>query len=306
MISEISQRLHDPITYALPAIALIIIVEILVLRYDEDDTRRFDLRDTRASVLTGVGALVVSTVSRSISLLVYAWVYVEVAPFHLPENAWYTWVILFFGVDLTIYGYHRMTHRVRVMWAGHQVHHSSEYLNVAVAVRRKWAQWFEKLMWLPLPLLGVPPVLVFTMQSLHLLYGIFAHTEKIGKCPAFIEAVFVTPSHHRVHHGSDQIYLDKNYGSILIIWDRLFGTFQPELHRPTYGLTTPLSSNSVWHIQIHEFAKMFRDVRRAGSWRHRLGYVFGPPGWKPVATGTARGGGQTESSYEAPLPGGTR
>ncbi|MFK4099084.1 sterol desaturase family protein [Streptomyces sp. NPDC019531] len=256
---------------------------------------RYSLADTRANILTGVGALVISSVLRTVALFFYAWIYVYVAPFRLPADAWYTWVALFFGVDLTIYVYHRMTHRIRLLWAGHQVHHSSQYLNVSVALRRKWAQWFEKLMWLPLPLLGVPPALVFTVHSLHLLYGLFAHTEKIGTLPRPVEAVFVTPSHHRVHHGSDPEYLDKNYGSILIVWDRLFGTFQPELHRPTYGLTKPVDTHSVWRIQVHEFAQMFRDVRGATSWRDRVGYVFGPPGWRP-----AKSTSDTDATDSAP------
>ncbi|OKH99751.1 C-5 sterol desaturase [Streptomyces sp. CB02923] len=283
MFSHLSERLHDPVIYALPVVALIIAVEFIAIRLDRDDRRRFDARDTRANVLTGLGALAVSSVLRTAALVFYAWLYAYVAPFRLPADAWYTWVVLFFGVDLTIYVYHRMTHRVRMLWAGHQVHHSSQYLNVSVALRRKWAQWFEKLMWLPLPLLGVPPVLVFTMHSVHLLYGLFAHTEKIGKLPKFIEAVFVTPSHHRVHHGSDPEYLDKNYGSILIVWDRMFGTFQPELHRPTYGLTQQIDTHGIWQIQWHEFSRMLRDIRLARTWRDRAGYVFGPPGWRPAA-----------------------
>ncbi|WP_370415306.1 sterol desaturase family protein [Streptomyces fradiae] len=282
MFSQLSERLHDPVVYALPVVALIILVEFVAIRLDRDETKRFDHRDTRANIVTGLGALVVSSVLRTAALVFYAWLYTSVAPFQLPADAWYTWVVLFFAVDLTIYVYHRMTHRIRLLWAGHQVHHSSQYLNVSVALRRKWAQWFEKLMWLPLPLMGVPPVLVFTMHSVHLIYGLFAHTEKIGKLPRVVEAVFVTPSHHRVHHGSDPEYLDKNYGSILIIWDRMFGTFQPELHRPTYGLTKQLETHSVWRIQWHEFARMIQDIRRARSWRDRAGYVFGPPGWRPA------------------------
>ncbi|ORT59106.1 C-5 sterol desaturase [Streptomyces sp. CB03238] len=274
--------------YALPAVALIILVEFVAIRFDDDDRERFSTEDTRANILTGLGALAISSVLRTAALVFYAWLYVYVAPFQLPADSWYTWVILFIGVDLTIYCYHRMTHRIRLLWAGHQVHHSSQYLNVSVALRRKWAQWFEKLMWLPLPLMGVPPALVFTMHSLHLIYGLFAHTEKIGKLPRPIEAIFVTPSHHRVHHGSDAEYLDKNYGSMLIIWDRMFGTFQPELHRPTYGLTKQLTTHSIWRIQVHEFAQMFRDIRGASSWRDRAGYVFGPPGWKPPQARTGQ------------------
>lgn len=285
MFHQIQERLHDPVVFALPAIALLIAVELLALRFgsDGDEVKRYDPRDHRASILTGLGALVVTTLLKAGSLALYAYIHAYLSPWHLPANTWFTWLLVFVGVDLTIYGYHRMAHRVRVMWAGHQVHHSSEYLNVSTALRRKWAQWFEKLIWIPMVFLGIPPVMIFTMQSLHLIYGLWVHTEKIGKLPRAIEFVLVTPSHHRVHHGSDPEYLDKNYGSILIIWDRLLGSFQPETKRPTYGLTKQIDSFSMKTIQLHEFAAMFHDIRGARGWRDRLGYVFGPPGWHPEA-----------------------
>ncbi|UQU63858.1 sterol desaturase family protein [Couchioplanes caeruleus] len=297
MMDQVLDRLHDPAVYALPAIALLIVVE-MIATYVDDDTKGYDRRDLRANVLTGIGALVVSTLMRTAALAIYAVAYVYIAPWHLDPGAWYTWVLLFFAVDILLYWYHRMAHRVRLMWAGHQVHHSSEYLNISVALRRKWAQWFEKIIWLPLPLLGVPPWMVFTMHSLHLLYGLFVHTEKIDKLPRPIEYFFVTPSHHRVHHGSDPEYLDKNYASTMIIWDRMFGTFQPEIRRPTYGLTTQINTHSIWRIQVHEFAAMIRDVRRARTFRHRLGYIFGPPGWQP----TDLDGAPAEGSLPTPAP----
>jgi len=296
-VEQILDRLHDPAVYALPAIALLIIVEMIATYFD-DDTKGYDRRDLRANVLTGIGALVVSTLMRTAALALYTVAYVYVAPWHLDPGAWYTWVFLFFAVDILLYWYHRMAHRVRLMWAGHQVHHSSEYLNISVALRRKWAQWFEKIIWLPLPLLGVPPWMVFTMHSLHLLYGLFVHTEKVGKLPRPIEFFFVTPSHHRVHHGSDPEYLDKNYSSTLIIWDRMFGTFQPEIRRPVYGLTTQIGTHSIWRIQVHEFAAMIRDVRGARTFRHRLGYIFGPPGWQP----SDRDEATTDGSLPTPAP----
>ncbi|WP_406218234.1 sterol desaturase family protein [Streptomyces decoyicus] len=282
MLSQILDRLRDPIVFALPAVGLLVAIEMLALRFgDGKDAKGFDARDTRASVLTGLGALVVSTLLRAAALGLYAVVYTYLAPFHLPADAWWTWVVLFFGVEFLLYWYHRSAHMIRIIWAGHQVHHSSEYFNTSTALRRKWAQWFEKLVWLPLPLLGVPPVLVFTMHSFHLIYGLFAHTEKVGRLPRPLEFLFVTPSHHRVHHGTEPEYLDKNFGSILIIWDRMFGTFQPEGRRPTFGLTKQINTYSIWKIQVHEFATMAREIRGADTWRHRLGYLFGRPGWRP-------------------------
>jgi sterol desaturase/sphingolipid hydroxylase (fatty acid hydroxylase superfamily) len=168
------------------------------------------------------------------------------------------------------------------VWATHQAHHSSEYFNFATALRQKWNNSAEILFWLPLPLLGVPPALVFLGFSVSLVYQFFVHTERIDRLWRPVELLFNTPSHHRVHHGSDPEYLDRNYGGILIVWDRVFGSFQPELHRPTYGLTTPVGTYHVLRLQTHEYAAILRDVRRAPGLRDKLGYVFGPPGWRPA------------------------
>ncbi|GGW18024.1 sterol desaturase family protein [Streptomyces capoamus] len=306
MLDKVIDRLHDPAVYAMPAMALLIVIELLAIKFGDDPDGRqgYDPRDHRASIITGLGALVSSTLLRTVALALYLLVYEYVAPWHLSPTAWTTWFVVFWGVEFLLYWYHRAAHAIRLIWAGHQVHHSSQYLNLSTALRRKWAQWFEKMVWLPLPLLGVHPAMVFTMHSVHLLWGLFAHTEKIRKLPRPIEYVFVTPSHHRVHHGSDPEYLDKNFGSILIIWDRIFGTFQPELHRPTYGLTKQLETYSIWKIQLHEFATMVRDVRGARTLRHKLGYVFGPPGWQPAEdTGAGHGDRPEPKSAAVELPG---
>ncbi len=199
-------------------------------------------------------------------------------------DAWYTWVILLVGIDVLWYWYHRMAHRVRLVWATHQAHHSSEYFNYATALRQKWNNSGEIIMWLPLPLIGIPPWMVFVGFSVSLVYQFFVHTERVGKLPRPIEFVFNTPSHHRVHHGSDPDYLDRNYAGILIIWDRMFGTFKAEEHRPTYGLTKPVGTYNIWDLQTHEYRAIARDWRTAGTFRDKLGYAFGPPGWAPKQT----------------------
>ena len=136
------------------------------------------------------------------------------------------------GVDLLWYSYHRASHRVRLMWAGHQAHHNSTYFNLSTAVRQKWNPWFELMFWTPLPLLGMPPWMIFTSFSVNLVFQFFVHTERVDRLPRPIEFLFNTPSHHRVHHASDKQYLDKNYAGILIIWDRMFGTYAEETVPP--------------------------------------------------------------------------
>jgi len=287
MLAHIEEQLHDPVGYALPVFALFIVVELLAIRHSDGDESGHRLRgyapaDTRTSLFMGLIGSLVAVLFRAVSLVGFAALYVYVAPWHLPADAWWTWVLLILSVDLLWYCYHRMSHRVRVVWAAHQAHHSSQYFNYSTALRQKWNLWFENLMWLPLPLLGMPPVLVYTGFSVNLIYQFWVHTEKIGKLPRAFEFVFNTPSHHRVHHGSDPEYLDKNYAGILIIWDRMFGTFAEERHRPTYGLTTPVTTYNLLRLQFGEYAAIVRDLRGARSWRDRGGYLFGPPGWRPA------------------------
>ncbi|KXF56205.1 C-5 sterol desaturase [Rhodococcus sp. SC4] len=293
--SALLTPLHEPVTLAIPAFVLFLAIEWFAARHLEDATfdpdgrsrpvrGGYERRDARASVSMGAVSILTTTFWKLLALIGYSAIWVYLAPWHLPADAWYTWVILIVGVDALFYAYHRMAHRIRLIWATHQAHHSSEYFNFSTALRQKWNNSAEILMWIPLPLIGIPPWMVFIGFSVNLVYQFFVHTERIGTLPRPIEFVFNTPSHHRVHHGCDPEYLDRNYAGILIVWDRMFGTFQPETHRPTYGLTTPVGTYNIWKLQTREYAAIVRDWRRASSWRDKLGYVFGPPGWAPSGT----------------------
>ncbi len=288
------EQVRDPVLFAIPFFLLLLILEWTAARKlasiesapDQSGKPRppsggYLTRDSWASISMGLVSVATSAGWKALALLGYAAIYAYLAPWHLPVNRWYTWVIAFLGVDLLYYGYHRIAHRVRLIWATHQAHHSSEYFNFATAVRQKWNNSGEILMWLPLPLLGLPPWMVYFSWSLNLIYQFWVHTERIGKLPRPVEFVFNTPSHHRVHHGMDKIYLDKNYGGIFIIWDRMFGSFQPELFRPHYGLTKQVDTFNIWTLQTREYVAIGRDWRSATRLRDRLGYVFGPPGWTP-------------------------
>ncbi|MFS0896163.1 sterol desaturase family protein [Mycolicibacterium litorale] len=282
--------MREPVLFAIPFFLVLLIVEWTAARRLEhlESAERapagaYVARDAWTSLSMGLVSVVTMAAWKFGALIGYAALYTYVAPWQLPSTQWYTWVIAIVGVDLLFYCYHRVAHRVRLVWATHQAHHSSEYYNFATALRQKWNNSGEIVMWLPLPLLGVPPWMVFASFSISLIYQFWVHTERIGTLWRPIEFVFNTPSHHRVHHGRDAEYLDRNYGGILIIWDRLFGTFQRELFRPHYGLTKPVDTYNIWRLQTHEYAAIARDVRRARRWRDRLGYAFGPPGWKPAA-----------------------
>jgi sterol desaturase/sphingolipid hydroxylase (fatty acid hydroxylase superfamily) len=282
-MSSFADSLHDPVTYAVPVFVLFIVLEALSMRFLEDDAADFtgyEARDTRTNILMGLGSLVVNGVARVAALLGYAALYV-IAPFHFDTHQWYTWVFALLAVDLLFYTEHRAAHRVRILWAAHQAHHNSRRFNLSTAVRQKWNPWWELLVWVPLPLLGVPPWLLFTAFSINLIFQFFVHTERIDRMWRPVEFVFNTPSHHRVHHASDKEYLDRNYGGMLIIWDRLFNSYVEEKQRPTYGLTKNIETYNVFRLQYHEYGAIFRDVRRAPTLRAKLGYLFGPPGWTP-------------------------
>jgi sterol desaturase/sphingolipid hydroxylase (fatty acid hydroxylase superfamily) len=282
-MAPFADSLRDPVTYAIPVFVLFMALEMLSMRYLEDDEsgpRGFEAKDTRTNIWMGFGSLIVNGGARIVALLGYAALYV-LTPLRLDPHDWYTWVFAIVFVDLLFYTEHRAAHRVRILWAAHQAHHSSRRFNLSTAVRQKWNPWWELLVWVPLPLLGLPPWMIFTTFSINLIYQFWVHTERIDKMWRPVEFVFNTPSHHRVHHASDPDYLDKNYAGILIIWDRMFGSFVAETHRPTYGLTTNVDSYNPFKLQYYLYGDIWRDVRRARSWRDRLGYVFGPPGWQP-------------------------
>jgi sterol desaturase/sphingolipid hydroxylase (fatty acid hydroxylase superfamily) len=281
-VSAFANELRDPVTYAIPVFVLFMALEIASLRHLDDDVanRGYERRDTRTNVFMGLGSLVVNGGARVVALLGYSALYV-VSPLRLDPHRWWAWVYALLAVDLLFYAEHRAAHRVRLLWAAHQAHHSSQRFNLSTAVRQKWNPWWELLVWVPLPVLGMPPWMIFFTFSINLIYQFFVHTERIDRMWRPIEFVFNTPSHHRVHHASDAEYLDKNFAGILIIWDRMFGSFRAERHRPTYGLTHNVDSYNPFKLQYYMYADIWRDVRRARSWRAKLGYVFGPPDWSP-------------------------
>lgn len=286
-LQYIWDSIQNPILYALPVFLVCIAIEAAFYAWDAKNDRAaagsgYLAIDSRTSLTMGMGAMVFMVGFKMATLVLFTFLWVYVAPWHLPTDTWWSWVLMFVIVDLAWYGNHRFSHRVRIGWAAHQAHHSSEFFNLSTALRQKWNPWSEAIFWLPLPLLGFEPWMIYVAFGANLVYQFFSHTERIGRLWRPIEFVFNTPSHHRVHHGSDEIYLDKNYGGILIVWDRMFGTFQPELHTPTYGLTTPVGTYNVLKLQYHEYGNIWRDVRSASGLRNKLGHIFGPPGWKPA------------------------
>lgn len=188
-------------------------------------------------------------------------------------------------VDFAFYWYHRAIHEVRFGWAAHVNHHSSQYYNVGTALRSSFVEtWLEPLMLVPVVLLGIDPIMAIALMSINHLYQYWLHTRHIGKLGP-VEWVMNTPSHHRVHHGSNLQYCDKNYAGTFIIWDKLFGTFEPEVEEPVYGIRYQLESRNPVTVIFHEWVAIARDLKTARSAYEALGMVFGPPGWKADGTG---------------------
>ena len=270
--------MKDLIQYAIPGFIILLVAEVIVTAIQQKDY--YDKMDTVSSLSMGIGNVIIGFVSKAIVFGAYTLVY-QFRLFTIDMAQWWPWVVLFFADDFSYYWFHRISHSSRYFWASHVVHHSSMKYNLGTALRQTWTGNITGafIFWIWLPVVGFSPVTIMTMQAISLLYQFWIHTEHINRLPAPIEFVFNTPSHHRVHHGSDLDYLDKNHAGVLIIWDRLFGTFEPEKKRPTYGLVTNINSHNPVRIAFHEWASIGQDIRRAGSVRAALGYIFGPPGW---------------------------
>lgn len=264
--------------YAIPAFFAAMCLEGWLLA-KRPGLRGYEWRDTAASLSMGVGNLVIGLAVRTLTLPFFFFLY-EVRLFDLGGGL-VVWVALFFAEDFTYYCFHRASHEVRFLWAAHVNHHSSERYNLSTALRQSWTTPFTTvLFYWPLPLLGFHPLMMLTMTSVSLLYQFWIHTEEINRLGP-LERVLNTPSHHRVHHGTNLEYLDRNHGGILILWDRLFGTFEPEVARVHYGLTKNIHTFDPLRIAFHEWAALLHDLRRDAPLRAKLGWLLAPPGWSP-------------------------
>lgn len=268
--------------YAVPFFVLLLAVEWLSFRNlsDDHDLVGYEGTDTRTSVTMGLGNLAINVGWKVVVVAVYAALY-ELTPLRLSADDWWVWVLLFFADDFSYYWFHRVSHESRLFWASHVVHHSSQHYNLSTALRQTWVPMTYFPFWLWLPLVGFAPWMVLLAQSWSLIYQFFLHTERIHRLPRPLEAVLNTPSHHRVHHGANEIYLDRNYGGILVVWDRLFGSFEPEGERVRFGLTKNIETFRPLDVAFHEYRALWADMRRARPWRTKLAHAWHGPAWAP-------------------------
>ncbi len=264
----------------LPIFILAIIIEVYLAR--QEQKQLYKGKDTLVSLSMLVFAVIVEFFPKLLAFVAFVFLH-EISPLaDIVQRQWWAWILLFFLDDFSYYWFHRLNHEVRLLWAGHVVHHSSEYLNFGTALRQGVGERLHKyLFWLWLPLLGFDPLMIFTMISINLFYQFWVHTELVNRLPAWFEAIFNTPSHHRVHHASNIRYLDCNHAGVLISWDKIFGTFSEEkdFDQPIYGLTKNISSYNPLYVASHEYQSIWRDVRRAPNWSDKLKYIFYAPGW---------------------------
>ena len=274
------------ILYAIPFFVLAMVLELYVTT--KQHIKTYESKDAFTSIAMGLGNVFLGFASKVLVLLVFFLVYDNFRLFTIPV-AWWSFLILFFADDFAYYWFHRVSHECRLFWASHVVHHSSEHYNLSTALRQTWSGGFYTfIFWLWLPLLGFHPAMILLQMSISLLYQFWIHTEAIDKMPRWFEAIFNTPSHHRVHHGSNPIYLDRNHAGILIIWDKLFGTFQPELsdEKVRYGLVTNIKTYNPIKIAFIEWWLLLKDASSGKkSLKNRLLYLIKPPGWKHDGTG---------------------
>jgi sterol desaturase/sphingolipid hydroxylase (fatty acid hydroxylase superfamily) len=274
-------QLPDVVLWSIPAFILLTVVEIVSYRFHPDeDAAGYEAKDAATSISMGLGSLVFDTLWKIPIVAIYAGVY-ELTPLRVPV-VWWTLPLMLLAQDFFYYWSHRGHHVIRILWACHVVHHSSRKFNLSTALRQPWTTWTVWPFYVPAIALGMHPAALAFCSSANLVYQFWIHTERIDKLPRPVEFVFNTPSHHRVHHASQGGYLDRNFGGILIVWDRLFGSFTPETEPCVFGLTKNIATYNPLRVATHEYAAIGRDLRAARSWNERAGRIFRGPGWAPA------------------------
>jgi sterol desaturase/sphingolipid hydroxylase (fatty acid hydroxylase superfamily) len=257
---------------AIPMILLVVVEWILTIIHKKD---YYNSLDTASATFIGLVNVGISAILKLGIFAVILFFY-NLVPWSIPTK-WWAYVLCIIAIDFFRYWSHRLTHVNRFWWATHVTHHNSEKYNLSVAFRLSWTQHIKFIFFIPVILMGFDPVLFFICHQIEVLYQFWVHTEYIRKLPAPIEYIFVTPSHHRVHHSTNEKYLDKNFGSTLIIWDRLFGTFQAEEEKTVYGLTKPVNSYNPITLNFHEWRDIYIDVINSRTLKEAYALTFTSP-----------------------------
>lgn len=282
-IPEIPNLIH----YAIPFFILTVIIEVIITV--KVKLEGYEFKDAATSITMGLGNVAIGLFTKGVVFAIFTLLY-NYRVFTIPF-IWWSWIILLFAEDFVYYWNHRIAHESRLFWASHVVHHSSTKYNLSTALRQTWSgSFYTFIFWAPLALIGFHPLMILTQMSISLIYQYWIHTELIKKLPKWFEAIFNTPSHHRVHHATNPQYLDRNHAGIFIIWDRLFGTFEPEVEKPVYGLVTNINTHNPIKIAYIEWYNLLKDVFTSKtSLGKRILYFLKPPGWKHDGSGKLSG-----------------
>lgn len=270
------------IVYAIPVFFLLIGIELLIARMR--GLSYYRMNDAIANLSCGIGSQISGIFLKTVTFIGYTWLY-QNSIWKIEDNI-ITFVLLFIGVDFFYYWFHRLAHEISILWGSHVVHHQSEEYNLTVALRQAWLQGaFSWVFYLPLAVVGFSPASFLTIASLQTLYQFWIHTKLIDRMHPAFEYVFNTPSHHRVHHGVNPKYIDKNHGGTLIIFDRWFGTFQAEDEEVVYGITKQTNSwNPVW-VNFEYWIDLFKEAFRVHTIKNFILMMVKAPGWKPAELG---------------------
>ena len=294
------------ILYAVPFFFVLIAVELLADRWR--GMRTYRLADTVSSLSAGVLSTTTGLLTKGVGLVTYALALEYLALLQLPADSLWVWLFAFVFYDFCYYWHHRLGHERNVLWAAHSVHHQSEDYNLSTALRQTSTGFvFGWIFYLPMAVLGVPLPVFVTVATVNLLYQFWVHTRHVPKLGWF-EWFFVTPSNHRAHHAQNALYMDRNYGGVFIVWDRLFGTFQEEddTEPVVFGVTTPLQSwNPLW-ANWQFYGQLLADARRTARWQDKLRIWFMPTGWRPADVAAKYPMSKADLSrfekFEVPLP----
>ena len=273
-ILTLEQKAPDIIVWAAPVMFFFVLIEYVVSYLQ--NKKYYDKQETTASILVGLGNVTIGVILKTFLFYLFVLVYNQI-PWRMELN-WWTFIPCYIIFDFCSYWAHHISHRLRLLWATHVVHHSSEHYNLSVSFRLSWIQYVKIIFFLPVALAGFHPVIIFVTNQIAVLFQFWVHTEYIRKLHPVIEFILATPSNHRVHHGSQEKYINKNYGATFIIWDRMFGTYQEEEEQVVYGITSNIEKKSnPLHVNFHELIDMIKDVRSAKSFKEKMFYIFGDP-----------------------------
>ncbi len=268
------QSAPDIIVWAAPVMFFFVLLEYGISYYQ--NRKYYSAKETLGSVLVGLGNLGIGLLLKTVLLTMFVVVY-NLLPWRMPLN-WWTFIPCYILFDFFSYWAHRVSHHLRFFWATHVVHHSGENYNLTVSFRLSWVQYIKLIFFLPVALVGFHPIIIFVTNQIAVLFQFWVHTEYIRKLHPAIEYVLATPSNHRVHHGSQEKYINKNFGATFIIWDRMFGTYQPEDEQAVYGITHDIEQkHNPVYINFHEYIEMFQDLKNARGWREKVFFIFGDP-----------------------------